>query len=207
MLRILDIDPQNARIIIVDRKKVIDGAPEDTIDTVDEQYCPFASSWSALGNVGVDRAWIWKQRHQAPEPVLFRRALLPLGNFNHIWGHGELCHGPAMIQQYVDTLRQHFRIIPASPPSLSQRRRLQITLVQRQNKPNGERAGRRVRNWDELIEAISPMYSVQLIDFTNVPRFVDQVRLVSETDILVGMHGAGLTNLLFLPSHAHDCTS
>ena len=35
--------------------------------------------------------------------------------------------------------------------------------------------------------------------FTHRTPFLDQIRLVSGSDVLVGLHGAGLTHLLMLP--------
>ncbi len=42
-------------------------------------------------------------------------------------------------------------------------------------------------------------FIVKIIDFSAVPSFGDQVVAVAEADVMVGVHGAGLTHLLHLP--------
>lgn len=41
----------------------------------------------------------------------------------------------------------------------------------------------------------------RVVDFGELP-LEQQLRVVQETDILVGLHGAGLAHLVFLPEHA-----
>lgn len=40
------------------------------------------------------------------------------------------------------------------------------------------------------------------VKFTWQTEFTEQLSVIQETDILIGMHGAGLTHLLFLPDWA-----
>jgi len=37
------------------------------------------------------------------------------------------------------------------------------------------------------------------VEFTHETDFRQQLRIIQDTDILIGIHGAGLTHLLFLP--------
>lgn len=63
---------------------------------------------------------------------------------------------------------------------------------------------RKVLNEDELIERISSneAYKVKRVIFGKQISFKDQLRITRNTDIFIGMHGAGLTHLLFLPKWA-----
>jgi EGF domain-specific O-GlcNAc transferase len=63
---------------------------------------------------------------------------------------------------------------------------------------------RRILNEDELFAELlkDERYEAQIVDFDHGITFSDQLRVVRNTDILIGMHGAGLTHLLFLPKWA-----
>ena len=63
---------------------------------------------------------------------------------------------------------------------------------------------RKVKNEDELMSGVKdllPGHSVRGIQIDTLP-MNSQLQLISETDILIGMHGAGLSFTLFLPPHA-----
>ncbi|XP_059393853.1 EGF domain-specific O-linked N-acetylglucosamine transferase [Carassius carassius] len=64
---------------------------------------------------------------------------------------------------------------------------------------------RRIINQQELINALKtvPLFEVKLEDYKykEMP-FLEQIRVTHNSDIFIGMHGAGLTHLLFLPDWA-----
>uniref|UniRef100_A0A6I8PFF1 EGF domain-specific O-linked N-acetylglucosamine transferase n=1 Tax=Ornithorhynchus anatinus TaxID=9258 RepID=A0A6I8PFF1_ORNAN len=64
---------------------------------------------------------------------------------------------------------------------------------------------RKILNQDELVKALKTVsaFDVQVVDYKYKKLgFLDQLRITHNTDIFVGMHGAGLTHLLFLPDWA-----
>lgn len=66
-------------------------------------------------------------------------------------------------------------------------------------------AYRRVLNEDELIDEINSRCShcqVTKVDFSHRMSFEEQLQITARTDVFIGMHGAGLTHLLFLPDWA-----
>jgi len=66
------------------------------------------------------------------------------------------------------------------------------------------RASRRLIHQTGLFATLknrTPNVSIQLVDFAALP-FVDQLRIARETDVLVGVHGAGLTHMMFMPAGA-----
>jgi protein O-GlcNAc transferase len=62
--------------------------------------------------------------------------------------------------------------------------------------------GRQIDNEEEVLLALAslPNVSVKRYDFALQP-FDEQVRLVANTDVLISMHGAGLTSMLYMPDH------
>ena len=63
---------------------------------------------------------------------------------------------------------------------------------------------RRVINEGELVKALEQtgLYKVTLARYSPHVPFPSQLTMTHNTDILVGIHGAGLTHLLFLPDWA-----
>lgn len=60
---------------------------------------------------------------------------------------------------------------------------------------------RRLANEEACVAVLrSAGLAVQAIDFACRP-FEEQLRIAAETDILVGIHGAGLTHFLWMPPH------
>ncbi|KAI0097830.1 hypothetical protein GGR51DRAFT_577751 [Nemania sp. FL0031] len=80
-----------------------------------------------------------------------------------------------------------------SPSPRAQGQPIIVTFVWR-------REHRRLQNENTLFAELSrrnPHISVRMVDFAALP-FGDQVRVAQESDILVGVHGAGLTHSMFL---------
>lgn len=98
-------------------------------------------------------------------------------------------HDPQLIQQVRYELLQSVKL-PAA--HLSKSKRLYVSRA---------RANRRKPRNEEQVVSLLRQYqfaTVYLEDYS----FAEQVELLRDAEILVGMHGAGLTNLLFLPKGA-----
>ncbi|CRK98954.1 CLUMA_CG012088, isoform A [Clunio marinus] len=76
--------------------------------------------------------------------------------------------------------------------------KLRITFLSRETKY------RKVRNEKKLLKRISSNsdYVVKRVNFAKNISFEDQLKITRNTDIFIGIHGAGLTHLLFLPKWA-----
>ncbi|KAM6170224.1 EGF domain-specific O-linked N-acetylglucosamine transferase isoform 1-T1 [Rhynchocyon petersi] len=64
---------------------------------------------------------------------------------------------------------------------------------------------RKILNQNELVNALKTVstFEVQIVDYKYKELgFLDQLRITHNTDVFIGMHGAGLTHLLFLPDWA-----
>ena len=59
---------------------------------------------------------------------------------------------------------------------------------------------RRLLN-EQAIEELLVQYGYEVVEFEEMT-FSEQVRLMAETSLFISVHGAGLTNMLFLPSGA-----
>ncbi|XP_059615447.1 EGF domain-specific O-linked N-acetylglucosamine transferase [Phlebotomus argentipes] len=63
---------------------------------------------------------------------------------------------------------------------------------------------RRVLNEEELMERLrqDDRFDVQNVAYGSQMKFREQLEITRNTDVFIGMHGAGLTHLLFLPNWA-----
>ncbi|XP_031566079.1 EGF domain-specific O-linked N-acetylglucosamine transferase-like [Actinia tenebrosa] len=75
---------------------------------------------------------------------------------------------------------------------------IRITLLIRNTKY------RRILNADELFRAMEsvPVFKVKMVDFNHKMPFLEQLKITHNTDIFIGIHGSGLTHMLFLPDWA-----
>lgn len=75
---------------------------------------------------------------------------------------------------------------------------VRVTLLSRGTKH------RRILNEKELLAAAEklPEVLVQRVEFSYATDFHHQVEVMANTDVLIGMHGAGLTHVLFQPDWA-----
>lgn len=76
--------------------------------------------------------------------------------------------------------------------------KIRVTLLSRETKY------RKILNEDKLLKALSnnDKYIVQRAVYNKSIPFSKQLSITHNTDIFIGMHGAGLTHLMFLPDWA-----
>ncbi|MCC3153795.1 glycosyltransferase family 61 protein [Hymenobacter sp. BT770] len=98
-------------------------------------------------------------------------------------------HDPELIQQVRDALLQH--ATPLATPHKP--KRLYVSRA---------RAHKRKPCNEAQVVALLHQYDFAVV-YLEDHSFAEQVELLRDSEILVGMHGAGLTNLLFLPTGSH----
>ncbi|KAL3890216.1 hypothetical protein ACJMK2_002507 [Sinanodonta woodiana] len=138
-------------------------------------------------------------------PVIFKRL---------IWGIKEGFSPIALYQEekvhYLEEFRDFFLqqngVSNASSLDCS---RIKITLIIRRNYISriGNIPGnveRKIFNEGEVIAALKTVIPESIVSgrIMDSAPMEDQVAWISKTDILVGVHGAGMTHTLFLPRHA-----
>lgn len=105
------------------------------------------------------------------------------------------CHSEGLFRAFSQHVL-HRLSVPQDGPKQGQ---VRVTLLARSTEY------RRIINQQELINALKtvPLFEVKLVDYKykEMP-FLEQIHVTHNSDIFIGMHGAGLTHLLFLPDWA-----
>lgn len=177
-----NLEPSQTDILFVD------GHPVGALD----------GTWNTLfGN-------IWRAG-QIEQPVLYRNMV-----WNILGYYSPLNEHNAPVIPLVENFRQFFlsRHDIHEEKSLACDKLTVVFLWRRDylahpRNPTGK-VSRKVKNEVELISGVRdllPGHDVRGIQIDKLS-MKSQLQLISETDILIGMHGAGLSHTLFLPPHA-----
>ena len=147
---------------------------------------------------------LWNLDTFAGKQVCFKHVVFPLLP-RMIYGlyyntplsvEGEKCSGSGLFRAFTEHMAHRMGLSPPIPHQGPVR----VTIMHRLTQH------RQILNLKELVDTLkdSGSYEVQVAQFTHGrPSFLEQLKVVREqTDILVGIHGAGLTHLLFLPNWA-----
>lgn len=142
---------------------------------------------------------IWDLKMFAGETVCFKNIIMPLlprmifglyYNSPIIYG----CEKSGLFDAFSKHVLHRLEI----PLYERTSRKIRVTFLSRNTKY------RKVLNEAALLEAIrrNPEYEVERVVFDMNKPFKQQLEVVRNTDLFIGMHGAGLTHLLFLPEWA-----
>ncbi|CAL2045923.1 unnamed protein product [Caenorhabditis brenneri] len=131
--------------------------------------------------------------------VCFKSVMMPLlarqrnGLFyNSPLVHG--CSGSTLFKTFSQFILHRLGI----KPQKAELEKVRIIILSRST------AYRRFLNIKELLRSLGhlPNVTVRVVDYNERVPFLTQLNTTSKTDIFIGMHGAGLTHLLFLPDWA-----
>jgi len=106
------------------------------------------------------------------------------------------CQGSSLFRAFSQHVLYRLNVTQQPP---SDRRKVRVTLLSRNSKY------RRILNEQQLVDALKSVadYDVRVVDYNHQHYpFVQQLESTHNSDIFIGMHGAGLTHLMFLPDHA-----
>ncbi|CAH1389195.1 unnamed protein product [Nezara viridula] len=154
----------------------------------------FGETWKAF-----TRHPIWDLNTFSGKTVCFKNVVFPLlprmifGLFYNtpiIWG----CEGSGLFKAFSQHILHRLGITTKARES----GKLTITVLSR------ESSYRNILNEDQLIERLKEdkRFIVQRVVYNKGLTFEKQVQLTHDSDVFIGIHGAGLTHLLFLPDWA-----
>uniref|UniRef100_A0A8C4NKW9 EGF domain-specific O-linked N-acetylglucosamine transferase n=2 Tax=Eptatretus burgeri TaxID=7764 RepID=A0A8C4NKW9_EPTBU len=113
------------------------------------------------------------------------------------------CHGTALFRAFSQHVIYRLNITQHE----NKERKVRVTLLTRSTQY------RRITNQKQMERAMKtvPLLDVRVVDYKfKEIEFTEQLRITHNSDVFIGMHGAGLTHLLFLPDWAvifelHNC--
>uniref|UniRef100_A0A7S0SZ26 EGF domain-specific O-linked N-acetylglucosamine transferase n=1 Tax=Chromulina nebulosa TaxID=96789 RepID=A0A7S0SZ26_9STRA len=107
------------------------------------------------------------------------------------------CYSTSLFQNYRKFILKAFNLWDVSPPPIPT---ITLSLRKRTDKKN---VGRILQNEDEIVSVLNQgnLIKVQVIDGGKMS-FTDQIKLIRHTNILIGVHGAGLMMIMFAAEEA-----
>lgn len=171
--------------------------PEDIPNTQviildDQSEGPVYDLWGLSAGKPITRLGETNASTVQPDPASI---ILPLpGGSNPFWG-GDwaplACEHSELLETFSHRVLDFYGIEDSMP--VENDNPLKVTFIDRQEK-------RRLLDKESRIErlrTIFPDVDIDLVDLAAFP-FSEQLRIVRDTDILAGIHGAGLTHSMFL---------
>ncbi|XP_038054363.1 EGF domain-specific O-linked N-acetylglucosamine transferase-like [Patiria miniata] len=155
----------------------------------------FQDTWAAFSNRPIARLNDWSGKK-----VCFRDAVCALpprmirGFFYNMPVIPDT-YGSSLMRSFSQHVLHRLGIQQKGPLKTG---KVRVTILDR------KAAHRNIVNQKELVEALreDPSYEVQVVVYNHSLTFLQQIEITHNSDIFIGMHGAGLTHLLFLPDWA-----
>ncbi|XP_060576003.1 uncharacterized protein LOC132733378 [Ruditapes philippinarum] len=180
--KVFKLDPKNVTILW------IDGHPAGGLD----------ATWSTLfGDI--------RRIGEIRTPVLFPNMIWGIVGYDSPLDEHYLPE-VAYLEEFRNFFLSKHNIVPEDFPNCNQ---LNILIIWRRDyvahprNPTGS-VVRKIQNEDKLLKKIKSYFNGHNVKGLQIDKLSmqDQLAIISKTDILIGMHGAGLSHTLFLPRHS-----
>uniref|UniRef100_A0A673ZGY2 EGF domain-specific O-linked N-acetylglucosamine transferase n=1 Tax=Salmo trutta TaxID=8032 RepID=A0A673ZGY2_SALTR len=155
----------------------------------------FSETWKAFSDYDIIHLKTFDTKRVCFKDVVF--SLLPRMRYGLFYNTPLIsdCHSEGMFRAFSQYVLYRLNI-PQDGPKEG---KIRVTLLARSTDY------RKILNQQELTNALKtvPSLEVKVVDYKykDVP-FLEQLRITHNSDIFIGIHGAGLTHLLFLPDWA-----
>jgi hypothetical protein len=107
------------------------------------------------------------------------------------------CYSTSFFQAYRKYILNSFDLYDVTPPSIPT-----ITLSLRHRTPH-KNVGRILANEEEVTNVLREgnMMNLNVVDFAKIS-YGEQLRIIRNTNVLIGVHGAGLMNIMYAAEEA-----
>ena len=180
--QLLNFDPRKVEILFTDDR------PPNLLDGTWEMLFGKISKYDTIRPDNVYKALIWS-----------------------IYSYESLLNAPSLqslpyVTEFRDFILESLTINPNRPLNCN---RLKVTVILRRDYASHPELTnhivyRKFHNDSEVLEIVRSEFQDDDVRgiYLETLTMKEQVEITSQTDILVGMHGAGLSHILFLPKHA-----
>lgn len=176
LLRFCGHNPAEARVLLIDDR------PESPMD-----------EWYRVLFGSVEHGRNLRGVHEFEDLLL---GIPGYGSSLYPW-HQPIDHGADLFRRFV---LERFGIEPGTSEEVKR-----IVIISRPSiDADGRKLDRRFANETEMTgtaEGVFPKAVVSVVDL-GAMSLEEQLQLINQTDLLIGMHGAGMTHALFLPEGA-----
>ena len=184
VMRALGIKPGDQQVVLFDNHK--DGPYLDLIKNAFSPNHPVIRHQDFKGKTVLFKKLIFHL--ESPAGLIFPRVANP---------DPLRCHSADLFQEYRKFVLDAFNLYNVLPPSIPS-----ISLILR-HRTKEKNVGRVLANEDEVRSLLQKgnMVDVNVVDFSQMS-FADQLKLIRRTNIMVGVHGAGLMHIMFAAEEA-----
>ncbi|XP_063282872.1 EGF domain-specific O-linked N-acetylglucosamine transferase [Pelobates fuscus] len=155
----------------------------------------FSETWKAFTDYEIIHLKAYDSKRLCVKDAVF--ALLPRMRYGLFYNTPLIsnCRGTGLFRAFSQHVLHRLNI----NQNVLKEETIRVTILTRSTE------FRKILNLNELVHALEkvPMFKVQVVDYKYKDLgFLEQLSITYNSDIFIGMHGAGLTHLLFLPDWA-----
>eukprot|EP01104_Vermistella_antarctica_P019660 TRINITY_DN782_c0_g1_i3.p1 TRINITY_DN782_c0_g1~~TRINITY_DN782_c0_g1_i3.p1 ORF type:complete len:451 (+),score=100.20 TRINITY_DN782_c0_g1_i3:1055-2407(+) len=182
--------------------KLMLGIEDAQIILLDEEKTNFDDLWTTVvGSPNHPTLFGRDLKKSHPKKTCYRRLIIGLPEYSGPMmkdlDAGSSCTDSEMVKAFVEKVVGAYGLDSIPPP-----KGLRITINSRRDY-GGRRLDRTLANEDEVIRILQDVTKgqVESVDFAKLD-FKQQLTKIRNTNVLVGMHGAGMVHTMFLPEEA-----
>ncbi|EQC27843.1 hypothetical protein SDRG_14425 [Saprolegnia diclina VS20] len=140
-----------------------------------------------------------------PNDALF----VPFEHFGPLTQHlddEQPCFESYLLQDFRDAAFDAFKVPRVTHSPVHDATRACVVTIVSRRPVRGRNVNRMWANEDDVLRAMQDKYGrhcrFQAVDFAT-KSMADQIALIADSRVIIGMHGAGLSNVLFAAAHAY----